>query len=292
MSEVSMPPEPTHPGPGHPEAAGWALGALDPADAEDFETHLTGCAGCQAAVAGFQAVTPALKSPAPAVEPPTDLGAKVLASVRYASLTSRQASHPQAVHPTVAMPVPAPHQAKSATVQRAVREQTDADATAGPAPGRMSRWWHWHWNLPVFSVAAACGAAAAAIVLVAVQQLGHAAPAVAVAKFTLHPVTGNAAGTVVVHRGSNGWTLDAAIRNLPPLKGRAYYECWYLRSPSDRPSDAITGGSFTSESSSGTFTMTSAANPRHYKIMEIAVQHPGDSGRPGTIILRGTGQPA
>jgi putative zinc finger protein len=291
MSEVSMPPDATHPGPGHPDAAGWALGALDPADADAFEAHLPGCAGCQAAVAESQAVTHALKAPAPAVEPPPDLGAKVLASVRHASRTSRQASHPHAAQPTVAMPMPAQRPATAATAQQAVREATNPDATARPAAARTSRWWHWHWNFPVFSVAAACGAAAAAIVLVVVQQLGQAAPAL-VATFDLRPVTGNAAGTVVVHRGGNGWTLDASLRNLPPLQRHEYYECWYLRSPSDRPSDAITGGSFTSASSSGTFTMTSAANPRDYKIMEITIQRPGDSGRPGTVILRGAGQPA
>ena len=126
--------------------------------------------------------------------------------------------------------------------------------------------------------------------MVVVQQVGQAAPAVA--SFSLTPVASNAAGTVIVHRSSNGWTLDASLKRLPPLKGNEYYECWYLRSPDAPPSDAITGGSFTSGRSSGTFTMTSAADPHHYKIMEIAIQHPGDSGRPGTVILRGSAQPA
>ena len=63
-----MPPD-TTPGLGHPDAAGWALGALDPADAEAFEAHLPDCAGCQQAVAEFGAITRALTSAAPAVEP-------------------------------------------------------------------------------------------------------------------------------------------------------------------------------------------------------------------------------
>lgn len=77
---------------------------------------------------------------------------------------------------------------------------------------------------------------------------------------------------MIVHRGGNGWTLDAVLRNLPPLRANQYYECWYLRSPSDPPSDAITGGSFTSGSSTGNFIMNSAADPRNYKITEIC--HP------------------
>ena len=126
--------------------------------------------------------------------------------------------------------------------------------------------------------------------MVVVQQIGQVVPAVA--SFSLGPVTSNAAGTVIVHRIGNGWSLDASLRRLPPLKGNEYYECWYLTSPDAPRSDAITAGSFTSGRSSGTFTMASAADPHQYKIMEIAIQHPGDSGRPGTVILRGSAQPA
>jgi hypothetical protein len=89
------------------------------------------------------------------------------------------------------------------------------------------------------------------------------------------------------------WTLNAALSHLPRLSGKQYYECWYLKSASDPPSDAIRAGSLTyGQGGSGTFTMTSAADPKHYKIMEIAIQRPGDNGRPGQVILRGSAQPA
>lgn len=251
-----MPPE-ANPELHHPDAAGWALGILDPPEAASFEAHLADCEECQSAVAEFQPVADALHGPvAPAVEPPADLEVKTLASVQDAVVAARNAE----------------------------------EKAPGLAPRKMSAWWHWHWNLPVFSVAAACGAAAAAIVVIAAQQLGHTAPAQAVAKFSLHTVSGNAAGTVIAHESPNGYTLDAALKNLPPLKGNEYYECWYLRSPQGPPSDAITGGSFTAATSNRTFTMTSAADPSRYKIMEIAIQHAGDSDRPGTVILRGTAQ--
>lgn len=182
-----------------------------------------------------------------------------------------------------------------ASVQDAVVVARQAEEKApNPVPKKLSAWWHWHWHwhwsLPVSSVAAACGAVAAAIAVIAVQQLAQPAAALAVAKFSLRPVSDNAAGSVIVHESPNGYTLDAALKNLPPLKGNEYYECWYLRSPQGPPSDAITGGSFTAATSNETFTMTSAADPSRYKIMEIAIQHPGDSGRPGTVILRGTGE--
>jgi hypothetical protein len=58
------------------------------------------------------------------------------------------------------------------------------------------------------------------------------------------------------------WTLNAALSHLPRLSGKQYYECWYLKSASDPPSDAIRAGSLTyGQGGSGTFTMTSAADP-------------------------------
>ena len=56
-----MPPDAGHPELAHSDAAGWALGALDPADAEAFQIHLRDCAECQATMTGFEAVTRALK---------------------------------------------------------------------------------------------------------------------------------------------------------------------------------------------------------------------------------------
>ena len=121
---------------GHPDAAAWALGALDPGEAGRFKAHLQSCGGCRIAVADFEQVARALAHPPPAVEPPPDLQARTLASVQYAVMSARRARE---------NPAPA------------------------PAPAKMHRWWHWHWNFPVFSVATALGAAAAAIMFVLVQ---------------------------------------------------------------------------------------------------------------------------
>ena len=85
-----MPPDASSQAPHH-DAGGWALGSLDPTDAQKFETHLQDCAECQTAVAQFQPVARALTSPAPAVEPPPDLEAKTLASVQHAILAAREA---------------------------------------------------------------------------------------------------------------------------------------------------------------------------------------------------------
>ena len=81
---------------GHPDAAGWVLGALDPDEAERFKAHLESCDDCRAAVAELQPVTrmleeaaavaehAAVAEPAAQGEPPADLRARTLASVERA----------------------------------------------------------------------------------------------------------------------------------------------------------------------------------------------------------------
>lgn len=70
-----------HPSLGHPEVAGWALGALDRPESEAFGEHLRSCARCQAAVTEFESVATALRRPVPADEPPVGLKERVLAAV-------------------------------------------------------------------------------------------------------------------------------------------------------------------------------------------------------------------
>jgi len=293
-----MPPEASNPELAHADVAGWALGALDPAGAEAFELHLADCAECQADVAGFGALTRALDSPAPAVEPPPDLEARTLASVQHAIMTAGQRDQATMVQrdeatmvqPALMTATAAREAPRVASVQNAVHEAKRADSLPRPAPARMSRWWHWHWNFPAL-LAAACGAAAAVIVTLVVQQAGQIGSAAALAKFSLPAQGSPATGTVLVYRGPNGYRLDATFSHLPRLKGGEYYECWYLKSASDPGSEAITAGSFISgHDGSGTFPMTSAANPRAYKVMEIAIQHPDGPATPGDVILRGFAQ--
>ena len=72
----------THRPLGHPEVAGWVLGALDEAEADAFGAHLWSCAPCQAEVSDLETVAKALDRPVPAAEPPPGLEARVLAAVR------------------------------------------------------------------------------------------------------------------------------------------------------------------------------------------------------------------
>jgi hypothetical protein len=76
---------------GHPDAAGWMLGVLDPEKSGRFETHLESCPECQQAAAELGSAAQMLKTVLPGVqladgpEPPPDLQARTLARVRRAA---------------------------------------------------------------------------------------------------------------------------------------------------------------------------------------------------------------
>jgi len=64
------------------DAAAYALGVLEPADAEAFRAHLAGCAACQKEVAEFEQVTGALPESATQYQVPKDLRRRVMKEVR------------------------------------------------------------------------------------------------------------------------------------------------------------------------------------------------------------------
>jgi Anti-sigma-K factor rskA/Putative zinc-finger len=244
---------------GHPDAAAWALGALDPGEAERFRAHLQSCGGCRIAAADFEQVARALAHPPPDLEPPPDLQARTLAMVQDA-------------------------------VMSAQRAQEDPQLAASKA----SRWWHWHWSFPVFSVAAALGAAAVAIVVVLVQVV-QTAPAQAQTVIPLHAASGSAAsGQATAQHADGGWSIRLTVAHLPPLGPGQFYECWYA-GPGNRPGhpELITAGTFTvGLNGAGSFTMWSAANPQVFKTMQITAERPVDAGQHGQVILTGTARPS
>jgi Anti-sigma-K factor rskA/Putative zinc-finger len=83
---------------GHPDAAGWVLGVLDPEESGRFETHLESCPECQQAVAEFGSAAHMLTSALPGVqlaegpEPPPDLQDRTLARVAEAASKARHNS--------------------------------------------------------------------------------------------------------------------------------------------------------------------------------------------------------
>jgi len=108
----------------HPEAAAWALGALDPDDAAEFEEHFQSCDRCQAEVAEFAPVAKSLALAAPEAEPPDDLEYKTLAAVQYAVMAEGRTE---------------PEAATSASPALTIASEPKPSSTS-----KASRWWHLH----------------------------------------------------------------------------------------------------------------------------------------------------
>ena len=173
----------------HADAAGWALGALDPADAQAFKDHFRTCNHCQEAAAEFEPVAQGLRRAAPAVEPPEYLEAKTIAAVQQVVKSSRQAN-----------------------VQ----------------PDKANRWWHLHWPNPLLPVATALAAAAVtAAAFVSVQVFQLTAPAVA-ATINLRAQPGFSGSAIAAARHtSGGWKIQLTVEHLSTLPPGQFYECWY-----------------------------------------------------------------
>jgi len=235
----------------HAEVAGWALGVLDPADAQAFKDHLRTCNHCQEAAAEFEPVVQGLRRAAPAVEPPEYLEANTIAAVQQVVISSRQ-----------------------------------ADAQ----PDKASRWWHLHWPNPLLPVATALAAAAVtAAAFVSVQFFQLTAPAVA-ATINLRAQPGfPGSARAAARHTSGGWKIQLTVEHLRTLPPGQFYECWYA-GPQNRSGhpELITAGTFVvGRSGSGTFSMWSAADPAKFKIMQITIERPGDASLHGRIILSG-----
>jgi hypothetical protein len=282
MSEVSLPPDANSPA-RHHDAAGWALGALEPADAEAFGVHLRGCTECQVNVAEFQAMARALKSPAPAVEPPAELETKTVASVQHAVLAARQSEPAHAAKRTVVTPEPSQQPATTAIDLHAAPGQPAVASThepapdkiaPEPAPAKISKWWHWHPHFPLASAASALAGAAVAVAVVMLIPVLLAAPALA----TIHmrsPDGGPASGLARVQRTPGGFVVHLTVRGLKPLGPGQVYACWYKQ---PRSTNWITAGSF---KRNGSYVMTSAADPSHYTRMKIILERAGDPSPQG-----------
>ena len=225
----------------HPDVAGWVLGALDPVDAQDFEAHLGSCEACQAAVAEFEPVARALRSAAPAAEPPADLQARTAAAVQYAILAAGR-----------------PEQAQ----------------------GKASRWWHLHWTnrfMPLFTAVAAAAVTAAAFVGV---QIFQSAPALA-ASYVLTPLPGQAGSATATSRDvAGGYEIQLTAKDLPKLGPGEFFECWYA-DPDSRAGhlDLITGGTFSGNGTFTMWTAADPGTFKVMEISEEKASAGGQQGQ-------------
>lgn len=299
-----------HPPLGHPEAAGWVLGALDGAEAEAFGEHLLSCGQCRASASEFEAVARALDRPVPADEPPPGLEARVLAAVQLAAVqlaAARQAAmapaRPEAPAESTWQSIEAWQVVDASQTDRPARleeiprrQGIPRPAGARPRPagrptGRPGRLPEGRLGSRLLLAAAAVAVAVAVAAGVSVAELGNfrgAGPTAASVSLSAQAgATGS--GTATVRQAPGGWAVQLTEHDLKKLPAGQFYECWYV-GPANRPGhrQLITAGTFTVDHSGNeVVTLSSAADPRRFKIMEITAESPGDGGQHGKVVLKG-----
>lgn len=242
---------------GHLDAAGLALGALDPADALAFQDHLPGCAQCQQAVADFQRVATALRRPSPPIELPPDLEERTITRVLQAAAAASQPSQPASQ----------PGGQEARVIRFPLRTRRTRLLTA---------------------VAAAAAVAAAVVVPLSLRGAGASTPVAA--EFSLQAITASnpAWGNATVYHESASFKIVLHLHQLAATHPGQSYGLSYIgpQSRQGKPT-VITVGSFTVGSSGlANPTMWSAANPAKYRTMEITIDT-GSGTAPGKEILVG-----
>ncbi len=111
------------------DAAAYAMGALEPAEAEAFRRHLESCAICQDEVASFGAVVDVLPLSATQFQAPGDLRRRVLREVRQQPRSARPSWEPLRRVRPLALGAGA-----AALLAAAVLGGTQLAGPGGPAP--------------------------------------------------------------------------------------------------------------------------------------------------------------
>ena len=171
-------------------------------------------------------------------------------------------------------------------------QSASAQAEARPAVTRRPAWRRYRGRLAAV-VAAAAAVIAAAIVLPLSLGGGRIAPAEATAVIPLHATTtarldgfGAATGRATGRQDASGsWAISLTVAHLKSFGDRQWYTCWYV----SRNGQVASAGTFqVPDSGSWTFPMTSAADPRDFRTMEITLGSPNSNGaRAGPVILSG-----
>jgi anti-sigma-K factor RskA len=168
------------------DVAAYALGALEPAEAEAFRRHLDGCAACAEELRGFQQIVGELPMAVPRVDAPQELKRRVMREVEYGPRSA------------------ADRPAESARSRR--RRHRDAALRSGS------------WlRGPTLALCAGVGFALAAVVLVILAFPGRQNSRIVQAQTTV-------GGTATLRISAN--RTELVVRHVaPPPPGRIY-EVW------------------------------------------------------------------
>ena len=171
-------------------------------------------------------------------------------------------------------------------------QSAPAQEAARPVVTRLPAWRRYPGRLTA-AVAVAAAIITAAIVLPLSLGGGRITPAQATAVIPLHATTaarldgyGTATGRATARQDASGsWTISLTVAHLKSFGDSQWYTCWYV----SRTGQLASAGTFqVRDGGSWTFPMTSAADPRDFRTMEITLGPPSNNGeRAGPVILSG-----
>lgn len=309
----------------HPEAFDFAFGNLPAAGRASFNRHLAGCRYCQSVVSEYGGIGAVIKNLPPHAEPPADLEDRTVAAM-VAALAGRRATPAEgpgseSAEDDATRPHPVPELHRAADPQTRVQPRPQLQPPAGPEtkvrpvsqlrspdkaeakPGppapaqsaarpvvaRLPAWRRYQGRL--MAAAAAAAAVITAAIVLPLSLGGATAQATAV--IPLHATTaarldgfGAATGRATGRQDASGsWAISLTVAHLKSFGDSKWYTCWYV----SRNGQVAAAGTFqVRDGGSWTFPMTSAADPRDFRTMEITLGRPNSSGGlAGPVILRG-----
>jgi hypothetical protein len=298
----------------HPGAFDFVFGNLPRPKRAEFSRHLSGCRYCQGVVDEYSYIGQIIKSLPPHVEPPADLEDRTVAAM-VAALTEQRAgvdrrSDAQDEAATRVYPIPEiQHPAEPETrVQPRPQLQPPAEDAGRPDPSpvnepapaepqarpMVTRLPVWRRGRLAAVVAAAAAIITAAIVVPLSLGGGRITPAQATVVIPLHAAAapkvkgyGSATGRAMARQDASGsWDITLTVQHLKHFDPEPWYGCWYVSRDGRKVASA--GTFLVPPSGSGTFSMTSAADPHDFSRMEITIQAPSKNGAlAGTVILSG-----
>ena len=266
----------------HPEAFDYVFGNLAPARRAEFDRHRADCRYCQGVIAEYGEIGGIIKLLPPQAEPPADLEDRTVAAM-IAAVGEQPAEPETLIKPRPQLGLPA----EDATQPRPtlVNQPAPAETADRPAVTRLPVWRRYPGRL------AAAVAVAAAIIAAAVVVPLRGSPAQTTVVIALRVTAagqargfGAATGQAVARQDASGsWDITLTVQHLKHFDDKPWYECWYV---SQDGRQAASAGTFlVSASGSRTFDMTSAADPREFRTMEITLQSPSKNGALGSLVI-------
>jgi hypothetical protein len=268
-----------------PEAFDFVFGNLPRDKRTEFNRHLSGCRHCQAVIDEYADIGRITRNLPPHGEPSADLEDRTVAAM-MAALAEQRATpgpRPDAEDQVVTRLYPQPERQPGPEP-----EIRTAEPQARPVVTHLPVWRRHRVRL------AAAAAAAAVIAAVAVPLSLGQAPAGVTVVIPLHATTAAkvsgfpaATGRATARQDASGsWDITLTVHHLRNFGDAKWYQCWYV---STQRSQVGSAGTFlVAGDGSGTFSMTSAVDPRDFSTMEIVVGPPNKDGAlAGTVVLSG-----